>query len=132
MLVKAVREGLGRVIVLADYLTRPRRLRRAPEQQAVAEASARSLSLYQFYACPFCVKTRRTIHRLNIPVELRDAQNDARHRHALRNGGGEIKVPCLRIDEEDRTVWLYESSQIIEYLNDRFDPAGQANVERAS
>ena len=73
MIVKALREGLGRIVVFVDFITRPRRLVRSPEEQAAAELSSRRLSLYQFYACPFCVKTRRAIHRLNVPIELRDA-----------------------------------------------------------
>jgi len=28
----------------------------------------------------------------------------------------------LRIDEGDSTTWLYESNDIIAYLNQRFDP----------
>jgi len=29
-------------------------------------------------------------------------------------------VPCLRIEEGDKTVWMYESKVIIDYLNQRF------------
>ena len=122
MLIKLVREGLGRVIVFIDWITRPRRIERSPEAQAAVDAAARNLSLYQFYACPFCIKTRREIHRLNVPIELRDAQHDPVHRGDLAAGGGKIQVPCLRIDEHGETRWLYESSDVIAYLNDRFAP----------
>jgi glutaredoxin len=121
MLVKAVREGLGRVIIFIDYITRPGSIHRSPEAQREVENAAAGLSLYQFYACPFCVRTRRTIHRLNVPIELRDAQHDQAHREALLSGGGKIKVPCLRIEEHGEIRWLYESAAIIEYLNERFE-----------
>jgi glutaredoxin len=121
MLVKALREGLGRVIVFINHVTRPGQIRRAPDVQRDVENAVQGLSLYQFYACPFCVRVRRAIYRLNIPIELRDAQHDQAHRDALRAGGGRIKVPCLRIEENGRSRWLYESADIIEYLNQRFE-----------
>ena len=126
MILKLLREGLGRTIVFVDYVTRPKPIQRSPEDQAQVEKAAQELSLYQFYACPFCVKTRRAIHRLNLPIETRDAQNDQAHRAALEAGGGNIKVPCLRIDENNESRWLYESNEIIAYLNQRFDPIALA------
>ena len=122
MILKLLREGLGRIIVFFDYVTRPKPMHRSPEEQALVNKAAGRLTLYQFYACPFCVKTRRAIHRLNLPITTRDAQNDPTHRAALEAGGGKIKVPCLRIDEDDESRWLYESNEIIAYLNQRFDP----------
>lgn len=122
MLLKALREGLGRVIVFINFITRPKRLQRSAAGQQAAESAAKNLSLYQFYACPFCIRTRRVIHRLNIPLELRDAQKNQHNRAELLAGGGEIKVPCLRIEEDGETRWLYESPRIIDYLNSRFDP----------
>lgn len=120
MLVKALREGLGRLIVLLDFVTRPPKMRRGAADQQQAEQAAAGLSLYQFYACPFCVKTRRAIHRLNIPIDFRNAQAGSPHRQALQDQGGKLKVPCLRIDEGETTHWLYESSDIIRYLEQRF------------
>ena len=120
MLIKALRVGLGQLIVFIDFITRPRKQKRTPEAQAqVAQATA-SMALYQFHACPFCVRTRRTMHRLNLPIALRDAKNDEQHRQALLTQGGAIKVPCLRIDENGGTTWMYESKAIMQYLQDRF------------
>ncbi len=120
MLVKALRVGLGQIIVLGDALTRPRPQKRSPQGQAAVNADAASLSLYQFQACPFCVKTRRAMHRLNVPVTLKDAKNDPEARAALQTGGGKVKVPCLRIEEAGGTRWMYESNDIIAYLEKRF------------
>ena len=122
MLLKLLREGMGRTIVFVDYVTRPKPVQCSPEDRAQVEKAAQSLSLYQFYACPFCIKTRRAIHRLNLPIPTRDAQNGQEHRAALEAGGGRIKVPCLRIDENGESNWIYESNEIITYLNQRFDP----------
>lgn len=120
MLIKALRIGLGQIIIFIDFITRPRKLKRSAEAQAQVERAAASLALYQFHACPFCVKTRRNLHRLNVPVALRDAKNDAVRRQELLEQGGKIQVPCLRIEEQGESRWLYESKAISAYLNERF------------
>ncbi|RMR05066.1 hypothetical protein ALP94_03706 [Pseudomonas savastanoi pv. glycinea] len=118
--IKALRVGLGQLVIFIDFITRPAKKKRTPEAQAAVEQSAKNLSLYQFNACPFCVKTRRTLHKLNVPVALHDAKNNEQDRQTLLNEGGKIKVPCLRIEEDGKTTWMYESKVIIDYLNQRF------------
>ncbi|MEN5304377.1 MULTISPECIES: glutathione S-transferase N-terminal domain-containing protein [unclassified Pseudomonas] len=120
MIVKALRVGLGQLIVFGDWISRPAKQKRDVAAQAHVEQEAKGLALYQFHACPFCVKTRRTLHRLNVPVALRDAKNDDVHRQALLEGGGRVKVPCLRIEEAGKVTWMYESKAIIAYLDKRF------------
>ncbi len=129
MIVKLVREGLGRLVVLIDFLTRPKQIQRSDEDQNTVNEAAAKLSLYQFYGCPFCIKTRRHIRRLNIPVETRDAQNNQQYRAELEAEGGAIKVPCLRIEDGDEVRWMYESSDIIAYLNSRFDPDFESQTQ---
>jgi glutaredoxin len=123
MIFKAVREGLGRLIVFIDWATRPKPLARSAEEQELVDQATRAMSLYQFYACPFCVRTRRAMHRLNLNIEVRDAQNDPKHREALSQEGGALQVPCLRIDEDEASTWMYESADIIAYLEKRFGSA---------
>jgi len=120
MIVKALRVGLGQLIVFGDLISRPAKRKRNAAAQAAVEQQAKGLALYQFHACPFCVKTRRAMHRLNVPVALRDAKNDPQAREQLLAGGGKVKVPCLRIDDADGTRWMYESNEIIAYLDKRF------------
>jgi glutaredoxin len=122
MILKALREGLGRLIVFINFITRPKPLVRSEAAQEEANQKARDMSLYQFYACPFCVRVRREIHRLNVPIETRDAQSEGPYREELLAEGGEVQVPCLRIDDDDRTIWMYESKEIIQFLQETFDP----------
>ncbi|MEQ1661816.1 MAG: glutaredoxin domain-containing protein, partial [Thiobacillus sp.] len=71
--------------------------------------------------CPFCLKTRREIHRLGLNIELRDAQHDATHHAALIAGGGKAQVPCLHsTDAAGKPGWLYESGEINAYLAREF------------
>lgn len=123
MIIKLIREGLGRVIVLGDYLTRPKSIQRSEQDQSSVDSAVSQMSLYQFYACPFCIKTRRIIRRLNLPIEYRNAQAPGTVRDDLQQQGGQIKVPCLRIEDEGEDFWLYESNDIIAYLNQRFGVA---------
>lgn len=116
MLLKALRNGLGLIIVFIDWLTRPKKIQRTKTEQENAQNAVQGLSLYQFYACPFCVKTRRAVHKLNVNIETRDINKEASHRQALLAGGGRVKVPCLRIEENDQVQWMYESSEIIDFL----------------
>ncbi|UTF60290.1 glutathione S-transferase N-terminal domain-containing protein [Gilvimarinus sp. DA14] len=120
LLVKLLREGLGSIIAFISWITLPGKLKRTPEAQAEVEKELQNFALYQFFACPFCIKTRRALHRLNLPMEKRNAQQGSSYRTELTQGGGRVKVPCLRIDENGTTTWMYESADIIHYLETRF------------
>ena len=121
----AIRWILGKVILFLNFLFTPKLLvHRSPEAQAQVDQSTASLALYQFEACPFCVKVRRAIRRLGLNIELRDAQNNATYADELVKGGGQRQVPCLRIADSGSPVrWMYESSDIIEYLTSRYSKA---------
>ena len=122
ILLKIFREGVGILIAFISFLTNPRKIKRDASSQADINQQVASMSVYQYFACPFCIKTRRAIHRLNIPIEYRDAQlRGGEHRNTLEQDGGQIKVPCLRIDDGENTTWMYESNAIIAYLNQQFD-----------
>jgi len=124
LLLKVFREGVGGLMAFVSYLTWPRKIKRDVAVQRDIDKQVESMSMYQYFACPFCIKIRRTIHRLNIPLEYRDAQvRGGEHRNTLEQQGGQIKVPCLRIDANDETTWLYDSKAIVAYLNEQFDPA---------
>ncbi|TKB49324.1 glutaredoxin [Ferrimonas sediminicola] len=123
MLLKILREGLGRTIALGDRLTRPSPLKRSSQEQARVAREVQSLSLYQFYACPFCIKVRRAMHRLNLPIETRDVNRHPVYRAELEQSAGKVMVPCLRIESDQGSQWMLESSDIIAYLEQRFGTA---------
>lgn len=128
MLLKLLRESLGQLIVIINFITLPRKMKRSTEEQKKVDHQVRNISLYQFKRCPFCTRTRRAIHKLNLPIELRDASHGSPFRDELESLGGQIKVPCLRIEENDKTQWLYESGDIIAYLNERFGPQNRPSI----
>jgi glutaredoxin len=121
---RTLRLVLTPFMLLGEKLTTPKALVRSAEQQALADEASKQLALYQFNACPFCMKVRKEIARLGLNIETRDAQHDSEHRAALEAGGGRVKVPCLRIHQDDGSDrWLYESAEIKAWLQERFEPA---------
>ena len=118
---RSLRAILGPFMLLADRLTRPQGIARAPAAQQAVDARTQNLALYHFPTCPFCLKTRRVIRRLSLNIELRDARNDPAQRAALIAGGGKPQVPCLLITNADGSqTWLYESDAINAWLNREF------------
>ncbi|WP_315980130.1 glutathione S-transferase N-terminal domain-containing protein [Aliamphritea spongicola] len=114
-----IRWILGRIILLVNALTPPKNAAQ-PEQQAELDKLTASLSLYQYEACPFCVKVRRAMRRFNLNVEVRDAKRNQDYKTELEQNGGKLKVPCLRIEEQDGVRWMYESGDIIQYLEKNY------------
>ena len=111
-------------MLLSEKLSTPKSVSRSAEEQARADEASKDLALYQFKACPFCIKVRKEIARLGLNIETRDAQHNPEHRAALEAGGGRIKVPCLKIQQDDGSErWLYESDEIKAWLQERFEPA---------
>jgi glutaredoxin len=118
---KVVRLILQPIILLIDRLTRPAWPKRTQQAQEELDQKTSNLALYQFYACPFCIITRRALRRLGLNIELRDAQNDPQWQQELIEQGGKRQVPCLRITNEDGKVeWLYESKDIQRYLEQQY------------
>jgi len=118
---KAIRLILQPVILFIDWVTRPSWPKRSEEEQKLIDEKTSNLALYQFYACPFCITTRRAMRRLGLNIEIRDAQNDPKWEQELVEQGGKRQVPCLRISGEDGKVeWLYESKDIKHYLEQQY------------
>ncbi len=108
-------------ILLWDKLSVPKGVERSAEEQELMDQKTKNLSMYQFKSCPFCIKVRRQIKRQSLNIPLLDAQHNQQHREELLNGGGEVKVPCLKIVSDTGEVsWMYESNDIMQYLQDNF------------
>ncbi|MCB1874439.1 MAG: glutathione S-transferase N-terminal domain-containing protein [Chromatiales bacterium] len=108
----------------------PNPSRSAQDQNRVDQATAQ-LTLYQFGSCPYCIRVRRAISRLQLNIVCKDTLGDMQAHSELLQGGGSSQVPCLRIDGPDGDChWLYESADIVAYLEERFPmPATQHDYE---
>jgi glutaredoxin len=118
---RTLRLVLTPFMLLGEKMTTPQGMERPVETQQQVDRECQNLALYQFKSCPFCMKVRKEISRLSLNIELRDAQHNPEHREALLQGGGKIQTPCLKItDEKGNSQWMYESGDIIQYLQQRF------------
>lgn len=114
-----IRWILGRIILLLNFVFAPKKRHRPLAEQQKIDAQTQALTLYQYPACPFCVKVRRAMRRQGLNIQTLDAKKSP-HKDELTTQGGKQQVPCLRIEQGDKVQWLYESKDIISYLDQRF------------
>lgn len=118
---KLVRWFVGRLILFLNLITLPKPITRSKIEQIKVDKKTKYLTIYQFEACPFCIKVRRFIRKNSLKITLEDAKNNKISKSELVNEGGKHKVPCLRIEKiNSKTKWLYESSEIIKFLKKEF------------
>ncbi len=118
-----IRKFIGSIILFLNWILPPRAMKRDSDTQKLVDSQTENFKLYQFHACPFCVKVRRAMKRMSLNIELRDAKNNQDIKSELVTEGGRHKVPCLRIENNDGSIkWLYESSEIVSFLTEKFNP----------
>jgi len=116
-----IRWVLGKLILFINLLTLPKPILRKNIDQDRVDKETKKLTIYQFEACPFCVKVRRFIWKNSLKINLKDAKKNKKFKSELVNGGGKHKVPCLKIVKKySKTIWLYESTEIIKFLKKEF------------
>lgn len=93
--------------------------RRAPVRGAAEARSGvpapdqpRTLVLYKFDTCPYCVRVFRAVDALGVAVALEDVRTDPAARRSLQQATGRTTVPCLFIDGQP----LFESRDIVAWL----------------
>ena len=118
---RIIRWFLGSLILFFNWIFTPRGVKRNPELQASVDEQTGKLALYHYKACPFCVKVRRAMKRQSLAIDTRDVKRSETAKEELLAGAGQLKVPCLRIEDAGgRVQWMYESKDIIGYLEGRF------------
>jgi len=116
-----IRWFLGKLILFINLLTLTKPILRDKIDQDKIDNKTKGLTIYQFEACPFCVKVRRYIRKNSLKINLKDAKNNKTFKAELVNEGGKHKVPCLKIEKlNSKTEWLYESTEIIKFLKKEF------------
>lgn len=107
-------------MLFIDWLTRPAPMQRSAGELKLLAREVRGLALYDCKTCPDCIRARRAIHQLNMPLERRDIGKSPVYRDDLLAGIGQIRTPCLRIEQNGQVHWIEEPGAIIDYLNRRF------------
>ena len=81
-----------------------------------------SYQLFKTDLCGFCYRVRDFAEEKGISLTLRDTMTDMEAFRELLQGGGRSTVPCLKIQREKEEIWMYESLDIIDYLNEQAVP----------
>ena len=116
-----IRWFVGKLILFIHSITLPKPILRKKIDQDKIDKETKYFTIYQFEACPFCVKVRRFIMKNSLKINLKDAKNNKTFKSELVNEGGKHKVPCLKIAKTSSdTIWLYESTEIIKFLKKEF------------
>ena len=111
---QVIRFILGRIILFLDWVTSPRPVLVSNHRLSEIEKFTSNMIMYEFKACPFCVRVRRFMKRNNINNTTKDARKDKLAAQELIDGGGKLQVPWLAITKDDGSVdWMYESKDII-------------------
>ena len=88
-----------------------------------------SYELYHSELCGFCHRVRRYMASAGWDFPLRDTLRDRSAKAALIEGGGKATVPCLKITRGDEVTWMYESMDIINYLESKRSAAVASGAE---
>jgi glutathione S-transferase len=82
------------------------------------------LELYDFEGCPYCRKVREVLCELDLDYLVHPVAQGSPRRQELKQLGGKVQVPYL-VDANTHTR-LYESDDIIDYLNERYGKGQRA------
>lgn len=78
----------------------------------------RTLALYHKVHCPYCRNVLSLFKNSTLKIALKDTDKVSAYQQELIKHGGKKQVPCLKVSEKGKKdIWLYESTDIIKYLN---------------
>src|SRR5579885_1834639 len=76
-------------------------------------------TLYHFYVSPYSRKARLAVYEKGFDIPFKDVLEDPVAWQELVKEGGKDQSPCLRIDGPQGSKWMYESADIIKYLESK-------------
>lgn len=112
----------GICFMFADNWFKVKPVVRSNEEQCSLDRESRRIQLYFCKTCPTSIRIKRRCEQLGLRVVEKDVKRVNAYRNELIHGGGEVRVPCLRIEGRNgqEARWLYEGNNILQYLNRRF------------
>ncbi|MCL1050753.1 glutathione S-transferase N-terminal domain-containing protein [Shewanella abyssi] len=114
-----IRWVLGRIILFFNFIFTPKKLKRPIAEQQKVDDATKNMTIYEYKACPFCVKVRRSLRRQGLNIVTLDAKQEP-HKSTLLTEGGKLQVPCMKVEDAGQAIWMYESSEIIGFLDKKF------------
>ena len=71
-------------------------------------------TLYYLPSCPYSKEVLDYLQKTHRTISLKNLQNNPQGRDELKRVGGELRVPCLVVDNKA----IYGASNIIEWLDE--------------
>ncbi len=87
------------------------------------------LNIYYRPSCPYCQRVLAANDRIKAPVNWLDISASSANLEALLAKGGKRQVPFL--EDTERGVSMYESLDIIAYLNEHYGKGEVLEVKEA-
>lgn len=84
------------------------------------------LTLYYKPTCPYCQRVLGEAESLGVKMDLKDVSADETIKDELIEKGGKRQVPFLV--DTDRDVSMYESGDIVAYLEEHYQTAEAAHT----
>ena len=109
---------------LVSGLATAARVGRGTRCRVSAQRALKPLTLYNMEGSPFCRKVRETLSELDLEHTIRNVPKGSRKRPELVQRGGKMQVPYLVDPNTGRE--LYESDEIVAYLEERYGPDSHA------
>ncbi len=121
MIKLTIRKAVDSFLNMFDSVYSPQPVSRSEEESRKLAKATSGLALYDYKGCVASRRTRQEIRRLNIDIERRDIGKCSIHQDNLLAEYGELKAPCLRIEEKGEVQWIDKPENILYFLNERFD-----------
>ena len=97
-----IRFILGRIILFLDWLTSPRPNKISRTELDAIHNKVKNMTIYEFRACPFCVRVRRFMKKNNINITQRMLEEV--FLTEFIDGGGKLQVPCLKTGDSNNLM----------------------------
>ena len=73
-------------------------------------------ALYYYDTCPFCQRVLQALPKVKVEVEKRNVMTNRAYSDQQYKATGRTTVPCLLIDDNGKETWMYESADIVRFL----------------
>ena len=121
----------GKTLGLVDRFLPVKPIERPAEEQTLLNRESRRMHLYYSRQCPSSISVKRYVERDGLHPVTKEVERADAYRNELVKGGGESRVPCLRICTRSGDRWIYSPEAIINYLEKRLGKLGSCQSPKA-
>ena len=110
----------GYTLKLIDRLVPVKPMVHNQERQSQLDSESRRMHLYFSQNSAASIRVKRFCDRVGLHVVEKDVERVNSYCNELLKEGGQPNIPCLRLELNGRTHWLYGPNEIVQFLNNRY------------